>query len=81
MNSNQQPRGHEVTMNTKRLADTEVLRRTAARLERVGLVVDRTTLSRELRVAYYALQCLAVDDCLQAEAREAPLGFAYPNWR
>jgi hypothetical protein len=62
------------------LADTEALRRTAARLERVGLVVDRSTLSRQHRVAYYALQCLAVDD-LELEQQPDCAGFPYPNQR
>ena len=67
-------------LDDKVLADTETLRRTATRMERVGLVVDRATLSRELRVAYYALQCLAVDD-LELEQRPECAGFPYPNQR
>ena len=67
-------------MDDKVLADTEMLRRTAARLERVGLVVDRSTLSRQLRVAYYALQCLAVDD-LEFDQQPECAGFPYPNQR
>jgi hypothetical protein len=69
-----------VMLDDKVLADSETLRRTAARLERVGLVVDCSTLSRELRVAYYALQCLAADD-LELEQQPDCAGFAYPNQR
>jgi hypothetical protein len=43
-------------------------------------VVVRSTLSRELRVAYYALQCLAVDD-LELEQQPECAGFPYPNQR
>ena len=68
-------------MDAKLLAESETLRRTAARLERAGLVVDRSTFSREPRVAFYALQCRAVADDPQPERTRPPLGFAYPNPR
>lgn len=68
-------------MDAKLLADSEALRHTAARLERVGLVVDCTSFSRELRVAFYALQCRAVANDLPPEPKRPPIGFAYPDPR
>jgi hypothetical protein len=68
-------------MNAKLIAEIESLRRTAQRLERAGLVVDRAALSAETRRALFALQCLAADCIEEPEPRRAPIGFAYPNAR
>lgn len=69
-------------MDAKLIAETEDLRRTAERLERVGLIVDRTTLSPSLRRALFALQCRIVEEHpLEAKASSDKIGFAYPNAR
>jgi len=70
-------------MDAKQVAAAESLYRTATRLQRIGLIVDRTALSPEQRRAAFALQCLTAS-CPEAEASEpqrAPIGFAYPNAR
>jgi hypothetical protein len=64
-----------------RLAEIEMLRRTAARLERVGLVVDRASLSPAHRRAFFALQCHVVGHDDEPEPRHPLIGFAYPNAR
>ena len=70
-----------MTMNATLADDIETLRRTALRLERAGLVVDRATLSREHRRALFALQCLAADCPPQSNPERQQIGFAYPNAR
>jgi hypothetical protein len=58
-----------------------MLRQTAARLERAGLVVDLASLSRTHRRAFFALQCHMA---AYADAPEQPhprIGFPYPNAR
>ena len=70
-------------MDAKQVAAAESLYRTATRLQRVGLIVDRTALSPAHRRAAFALQCLTAN-CPEEEASEpqrAPIGFAYPNAR
>ena len=66
-------------MTTQTIAETEALVRTAARLERVGLMLDRTALSPASRRAVFALQCLSCAD--RPEPKRAPIGFPYPNAR
>lgn len=68
-------------MNGKLTDDIETLRRTAERLHRAGLVVDRATLSRDHRRVFFALQCLAADCPPQPEQEQPKMGFAYPNAR
>lgn len=68
-------------MNARLVAESEALRRTAERLERVGLIVDRTTLSRAHRRAYFALQCSVVEDRDEDNTHRQKIGFAYPNAR
>jgi hypothetical protein len=68
-------------MNANLVADAESLYQTATRLQRVGLVVDRTALSPAQRRAAFALQCLAAKRADTDESRRAPIGFAYPNPR
>jgi hypothetical protein len=68
-------------MDTKQVAAAESLYRTATRLQRIGLIVDRTALSPAQRRAAFALQCLTAN-CPEEEETEpqrAPIGFAYPN--
>ena len=66
-------------MNANLLAEAESPYRTAVRLERIALVVDRATLFPEHRRAAFALQCLSAACPEQPEPRRAPIGFAYPN--
>ena len=72
-----------MNLNAELAADAESLYRTAVRLQRVGLIVDRTALSPAHRRAAFALQCLTAncpaDD--ESEPERTPIGFAYPNAR
>lgn len=68
-------------MDAKHISEAEALYRTAVRLERIGLIVDRTALSPEHRRAAFVLQCLSAACPEQPEPRRAPIGFAYPNSR
>ena len=68
-------------MNANLAAEAETLYRTATRLQRAGLVVDRTALSPAQRRAAFALQCLAARCPEPDESRRPPIGFAYPNAR
>ena len=66
-------------MDTKQVAEAEALLHMADRLQRVGLILDRTALSPAQRRAIFALQCLSCVD--HPEPRRAPIGFPYPNAR
>ncbi|MGH2617681.1 MAG: hypothetical protein ACRDJC_20810 [Thermomicrobiales bacterium] len=68
-------------MNAKLVADAETLYRTAVRLERIGLVVDRAALSPAQRRAAFALQCLTASCPERPQSKREPIGFAYPNAR
>ena len=68
-------------MDAKHLAEAESLYRTAIRLERIGLVVDRAALSQEHRRAAFALQCLSAACPAPSQPRLPHIGFAYPNGR
>lgn len=69
-------------MNGKLIAEAEELKKTAERLGRVGLVVDRTCFSSASRRAAFALQSIiAEDSILEAKQRREPIGFEYPNAR
>jgi hypothetical protein len=70
-------------MDAKQVAAAESLYRTATRLQRVGLIVDRTALSPAHRRAAFALQCLSASCPVEEESelKRAPIGFAYPNTR
>ncbi|HEX2281569.1 MAG TPA: hypothetical protein VHG52_07385 [Thermomicrobiales bacterium] len=70
-------------MDAKQVAAAESLYRTATRLRRVGLIVDRNALSPAHRRAAFALQCLAASCPAEEESapRRVPIGFAYPNAR
>ena len=70
-------------MDAKQVAAAESLYRTATRLQRVGLIIDRSALSAEQRRAAFTLQCLAAScpEEEESEPRRAPIGFAYPNAR
>jgi hypothetical protein len=73
----------EDTMNfsAELAAEAESLYRTATRLQRVGLIVDRNALSPAHRRAAFALQCLTANcpDEEESKPQRAPIGFAYPN--
>jgi hypothetical protein len=66
---------------TKLTAEAEELMRTAQRLQRAGLIIDRGMLSPAHRRAAFALQCLVADCPDEEEAQRAPIGFRYPNAR
>ena len=70
-------------MDAKQVAAAESLFRTAIRLQRIGLIVDRTALSPAQRRAAFALQCLTAScpEEEESEPKRAPIGFAYPNAR
>jgi hypothetical protein len=72
-------------MNTstsaKLAAEAEELMRTAQRLQRAGLIIDRGMLSPAHRRAAFALQCLVADCPDEDEAERTPIGFRYPNAR
>jgi hypothetical protein len=58
--------------------DPFVLRATLDRVARAGLALDHTRLSRENRLAVYALQRAAYT---RPRTRRSPIGFEYPNAR
>jgi hypothetical protein len=68
-------------MNAKLAAEAEMLYRTATRLQRVGLVVDRRALSPAQRRAAFLLQCLAASCPERDDPQRARIGFAYPSTR
>jgi hypothetical protein len=68
-------------MDAKLINDAEQLRQAALRMQRAGLVVDFTSLSREHRRAAFALQCALAEYQDEPQPRRAPIGFAYPNAR
>ena len=70
-------------MDAKQVAAAESLFRTATRLQRIGLIVDRTALSPAQRRAAFALQCLTAScpEEEESEPKRGPIGFAYPNAR
>ncbi len=68
-------------MNAKLAAEAESLYQTATRLQKVGLIVDRSALSPAHRRAAFVLQCLAATCSQEDEPRRTKIGFAYPNAR
>ena len=68
-------------MKAKLAAEAEELMRTAERLQRAGLIIDRGALSPAHRRAAFALQCFVADSPDEEEPRRAPIGFTYPNAR
>jgi hypothetical protein len=73
----------EDMMDAKQVAAAESLYRTATRLQRVGLIIDRNSLSPAQRRAAFALQCLTAScpEEEESEPQRTPIGFAYPNAR
>ncbi len=55
--------------------------RTAERLVRAGLVIDRYTLSPANRRAAFALQCQIAGSPEAPEPERPPIGFPYPKAR
>jgi hypothetical protein len=72
-----------MNLNANLAAEAESLYRTATRLQRVGLIIDRNSLSPAQRRAAFALQCLTASSPQEeeSESQHAPIGFAYPNAR
>ncbi len=68
-------------MNAKLAAEAESLYQTAVRLQKVGLIVDRSALSPAHRRAAFALQCLTANCSQEDEQKRTKIGFAYPNAR
>ena len=68
-------------MDAKLVAEAEALHDAIARLERVGLVLDRACLSPERRRAAVALQRLEAARPERPAPTRAPIGFPYPNAR
>ena len=68
-------------MNAKLVTEIEELLRTASRLQRLGLIMDRDTLSPAHRRAAFALQCHFADEPEAPEPKRAAIGFPYPNAR
>ena len=68
-------------IDAKQVAAAESLYRTATRLQRIGLIVDRTALSPAQRHAAFALPCLTANCPAEEESapERAPIGFAYQN--
>jgi hypothetical protein len=66
-------------MDAKLAIEAESFRRTAERLVRVGLIVDRAALSPAHRRAVCALECALAIEPEQPQVKRLPIGFAYPN--
>ena len=64
-----------------RLADIARLRQIATRLERAGLIVDRTSLSPTHRRALLALQCQGLEQPHPPASPRTAIGFPYPTAR
>jgi hypothetical protein len=71
----------EHTTDAHLVAQAEALLQSAARLARVGLILERECLSPESRRAAFALQCVVTSAPWWPEPQRAPIGFAYPNAR
>ncbi|MCC6313339.1 MAG: hypothetical protein IT337_04960 [Thermomicrobiales bacterium] len=68
-------------MDAKLRADIESLRRTEARMQRIGLIVDPAALSPANRRASYALRRAGSADPGLAAPVRGRIGFSYPNAR
>jgi hypothetical protein len=68
-------------MDVKLVAEAEELLRTAQRLQRAGLIVDRSVLSPAHRRAAFALECHFAFAEEEAEPQRPLIGFQYPNPR
>ena len=68
-------------MDATLIAETEDLLRTAERLQRAGLIVDRSVFSHARRRAYFALQCQLAQEPDPLDSERTLIGFAYPNAR
>jgi hypothetical protein len=77
------PEGSErgTEMDAKLIAEAVVLQQTEARLQRVGLLIDRTALSAQNRRALAALHCLVAHEAGRPAPAREPIGFAYSNAR
>ncbi len=68
-------------MSTTLIAQAEDLRHVAQRLQRAGLVIDRSVLSPASRRAVFALQCREASVATQPERPRRVIGFAIPTSR
>ena len=68
-------------MDANLAAGAASLAQTAIRLQRVGLIVDRTALSPAHRRAAFALQCLSANCHDKDEPKRTQIGSAYSNER
>jgi hypothetical protein len=68
-------------MDAKQIVEAMELHQTEARLERLGLIVDRSALSAQHRRALTALACLFATDAQRTAPVREPIGFAYPTDR
>ena len=68
-------------MDATQITEAMELQQTAARLERVGLIVERATLSASHRRALTARERLVASDVQRPAPGRDPIGFAYPNAR
>ena len=68
-------------MNAKLIAEAVVMLHTEERMQRVGLIVDRSALSAQNRRAMATLQLLAAHEARRTAPVREPIGFAYPNAR
>ena len=68
-------------MDAKQIAEAMELHQTEARMERLGLIVDRATLSASHRRALTALERLVASDVQRPAPGREPIGFAYPTVR
>ena len=66
-------------MDATLIAETEDLLRTAERMQRVGLVVDRSVFSHARRRVFFALQCQLAQEPDSTDCGRPLIGFAYPN--
>jgi hypothetical protein len=68
-------------MDAKQIAEAMELHQTEARMERLGLIVDRATLSASHRRALTLLDCLVASQTPDSLPVRDPIGFAYPTAR
>ncbi len=66
-------------MNTPQLFEPENVLRAAERMQRVGLIIDRTTLSPAFRRAWFQLQCQLAEAVETSASNGELIGFAYPT--
>jgi hypothetical protein len=66
-------------MDANLVAEAEQLRHTTERMQRAGLIIDLSCLTREHRRAVFALQCVLAGGDERPTPRREAIGFAYPS--